>query len=179
MEIPLTVSTGKLKRLHLGDQLSVYFLSEGGVKNYFNSEVIGFREETIRLVLIKSPEPESITKVQRRNYLRMPAELEVAVKLQNKLQVTAMTDDVGGGGVSFICEGHIPFKSKEIISGWLLLPYKNGTIDHMQFKAEVVRLKTLETGRLLVMCSFTEITDAERQKVIRYCFERQLDFRKK
>lgn len=179
IEIPLSVKTGRLKRLFPGDPLSVYYLSDGGVKNFFNSEVLGFREETIRLVLIRSPEPDQITKVQRRNFLRVPAELEVAVKLHNKLQITAMTDDVGGGGLSFKCEGHLPVKSKEIISGWLLLQYKNGAVDHMPFKAEVVRLKVLEGGRQLVMCSFTEVADHERQKVIRYCFERQIEFRKK
>lgn len=179
MEIPLTVKTGRLKRLYPGDQLSAYFVTDGGVKNYFMSEVLGFREETIRLVLIKPPDPDQITKVQRRNFLRVSAVLEVAVKLQDKLQITAMTDDVGGGGLSFICDSHIPLKNKEIVSGWLLVSYRNGSVDHMPFKAEVVRIKTQESGQQLVMCSFTEIADHERQKVIRYCFERQLDFRKK
>jgi c-di-GMP-binding flagellar brake protein YcgR len=179
MEIPINVKTGRLRRLLPGDQISVYFLSDGGVKNFFNSEVMGFKEEVIRLVLIKVPEPEAITRVQRRSYLRVPAELEVAIKLQEKLQIVLVSDDVGGGGLSFTCEGHIPFKAKEIVSGWLLLHFKNGQVDHMPFKAEVVRIKPLETGRQLIMCSFTDIADPERQKVIRYCFERQLDFRKK
>ena len=179
MEIPISVKTGKLKRLIVGDQISAYFVSEGGVKNFFHSEVLGFREEVIRLVLIKLPEPESITRVQRRNYLRVPAELEIAVKLQNRLQIVGMTDDVSGGGLSFICDGHFPLKAKESISCWLLLTYKLGTIDHMPFVAEVVRVKPLESGKQLVMCSFLEIQEHERQKVIRYCFERQLDFRKK
>jgi c-di-GMP-binding flagellar brake protein YcgR len=180
MEIPINVKTGRFKRLYSGDQLSIYYLTEGGVKNYFNSEVIGFSEaEAIRLVLIKSPEPEQITKVQRRSFLRVPAELEIAVKLQNKLQITAITDDVGGGGVSFICDGHVPIKDKEIVTCWLLLNFKNGSIDHMPFSAQVVRIKSLETGKQLIMCSYVEIADHERQKVIRYCFERQLDFRKK
>lgn len=179
MEVPISVKTGRLKRLIPGDQLSVYFVTDGGVKNFFPSEVLGFREEVIRLVLIKPPEPDQITKVQRRNFLRVPALLEVAVKLHNRLQITAMTDDVGGGGLSFVCDSHIPVKNKESVSGWLLISFKNGAIDHMPFKAEVVRVKQLEGGQQLVMCSFTEIADHERQKVIRFCFERQLEFRKK
>lgn len=178
MEVPLSTKTGKLKRLYPGDQLSAYFITDGGVKNYFNTEVLGFREETIRLVIIKPPDPDQVTKVQRRNYLRVPAMLEVAIKLQNKLQITAMTDDVGGGGLSFVTEDHIPFRQSESISGWLLIHYRNGGLDHMQFQAEVVRIKDLEAGKKLVMCSFTDIQDTERQKVIRYCFERQLEFRK-
>lgn len=179
IEVPINVNTGRLKRLVNGDQISAYFLSQGGVKNFFNSDVAGFREEVIRLVLIRTPEQQAITRVQRRSYLRVPAELEVAVTIQDKLQIVAITDDVGGGGLSFICEGHIPLTIDAIVSGWLLLPFRNGTIDHMQFKAQVVRIKPMDNGRQLVMCSFAEVADIERQKVIRYCFERQLDFRKK
>ena len=178
IEVPISVKTGKLKRLVTGDQISAYFVSEGGVKNFFNSEVVGLREENIKIILIKVPELESITRVQRRNYLRVPAELEIAVKLQERLQVLGVTDDVSGGGLSFICDGNLPFKSKEIISCWLLLNYKAGTVDHMPFQAEIVRIKRLETGKQLLMCSFTDIVDHERQKVIRYCFERQFDLRK-
>jgi len=62
---------------------------------------------------------------------------------------------------------------------WVLLPYKNGTIEHAFFKPEVVRVKKLESGRYQVMAKFIEISDSERQKIIRYCFERQLEFRKR
>lgn len=179
IEVPLNVNTGRLKRLVHGDQISAYFLSQGGVKNFFNTEVAGFREEVIRLVLIRTPDQQSITRVQRRSYLRVPAELEVAVTVHDKLQIVAITDDVGGGGLSFICEGHIPVHVEAHVSGWLLLQFRNGTIDHMQFKAQVVRIKPLDNGRQLVMCSFSDVADVERQRVIRYCFERQLDFRKK
>jgi c-di-GMP-binding flagellar brake protein YcgR len=179
IEVPISVKTGRLKRLVIGDQISAHYVTDGGVKNFFNTEVLGLREEVIKLVLIKPPELESITRIQRRNYLRVPAELEIAVKLQERLQILGVTDDVSGGGLSFICDGQLPFKSKEIISCWLLLNYKTGTVEHMPFLAEIVRIKPLETGKQLLMCSFTNIAEHERQKVIRYCFERQFDLRKK
>jgi c-di-GMP-binding flagellar brake protein YcgR len=179
IEVPISVKTGRLKRLVAGDQISAHYITEGGVKNFFNTEVLGLREDVIKLVLIKPPELESITRVQRRNYLRVPAELEIAVKLQDKLQIIGVTDDVSGGGLSFICDGHYPFKSREIVTCWLLLSYKAGTIEHMPFHAEIVRIKPLETGKQLLMCSYTDIAEHERQKVIRYCFERQFDLRKK
>ncbi|UUZ94400.1 flagellar brake protein [Paenibacillus sp. P25] len=96
MEVPINEKTGRLKRLYPGDELSVYFISEGGVKNYFNSSVLGFTNDTIRLVLIKKPDPEAITKVQRRNFLRVPAELEIAAKFSDQLQFVSITDDVSG-----------------------------------------------------------------------------------
>lgn len=177
IEVPIEIGSGRMKRLFVGDELSVYFLTDNGVKNYFNTYVTGFADDVVQLIRIRKPDPESITKVQRRHFLRVVAELELAVKLKDGSRFVAMTDDVGGGGVSFLCDG----KNKMIVGDqlycWLLIPYKNGTIEHAPFEAEVVRVKKLETGRNLVMLKFISISDMERQKIIRYCFERQFDFR--
>ncbi|MDB5053792.1 MAG: glycosyl transferase [Bacilli bacterium] len=179
MEIPMRVKSGKIKRLYAGDELSAYYVTEGGVKNYFITSVLGFREDVVKLVVIKKPELEAITKVQRRNFLRVPAELEIAVKVSEHIQFMGLTDDVGGGGISFLCEKHMPIQVNNMASCWLLVPFKNGKVDHVPFKAEMVRVKPTEDDSLLVMLRFIEISDRDRQKIIRYCFERQLDFRKK
>ncbi|WP_274364487.1 flagellar brake protein [Paenibacillus thermotolerans] len=179
MEIPIDVQTGKLKRLEIGDQLAVHFITEGGVKNFFESEVIGFTQDVIRLVAIRKPEPNAITRTQRRTFLRVAAQLEIAAKIGEHLQFLALTEDVGGGGVSFLCDDHIPLKVNDLLSCWLLVPYRNGSVEHAQFKGEIVRVKNQEGGKQLVMMRFADIAQAEQQKIIRYAFERQLDFRKK
>ncbi|MCZ8512914.1 flagellar brake domain-containing protein [Paenibacillus filicis] len=179
MEVPINEKSGKLKRLYPGDELSAYFITEGGVKNYFNTSVLGFTDDVIRLVLIKKPEPDAITKVQRRNFLRVPAELEIAVKFSEQLKFVSLTDDVGGGGISLVCDSYIPVSSGYTVSCWLLVPYKNNQIEHVPFKSEIVRVKPMENSKQQVMLRFSEITDRDRQKIIRFCFERQLDFRKR
>lgn len=80
IEIPMQESNGRLKRLFMGDELSVYFLTEGGIKNYFNTYVLGFKEDVIRMVRIQKPETDSIFKIQRRSFFRVNADLELAVK---------------------------------------------------------------------------------------------------
>lgn len=179
MEIPIHEKTGKLKRLEIGDHLSVHFITEGGVKNYFESEVLGFTQDVIRLVAIKKPEADAITRMQRRTFLRVSAQLEIAVKIGDHLQFVTLTEDVGGGGVSFICDDHIPVKVNGMLACWLLIPYRNGTVEHAQFKGEIVRVKHQEGSKQLVMMRFDDIAQVEQQKIIRYAFERQLDFRKK
>ncbi|MFH5184764.1 flagellar brake protein [Paenibacillus sp. TAB 01] len=179
MEVPINENTGRLKRLYVGDEISTYFLTDGGVKNFFTSSVLGFTDDVIRLVLIKKPEPDAITKVQRRNFLRVPAELEVAVNYSEQLQFIAITDDVGGGGISFLCDGYVTLVPQQTVSCWLLINYKSGQVEHVFFKGELVRIKPLETGNQQVIVRYAEITDRDRQKIIRYCFERQLEFRKR
>ncbi|WP_141501031.1 flagellar brake protein [Paenibacillus luteus] len=177
IEIPISEKTGRYKRLFLGDELSVFFVSEDGIKNYFDSHVIGFKEDGVKLIKIRRPEPDRITKVQRRSFLRVPAELEIAVKMTNQVRFVCETDDVGGGGISFIAEGKWPLEPEMLLECWLLVPFKNGTIEHAFFRGEIVRVVELESGRKQAMIKYESINDSERQKVIRYCFEKQLEYR--
>ncbi|MFD0586878.1 flagellar brake protein [Paenibacillus sp. GCM10027627] len=177
VEYPISERTGRPKRLFLGDELAVYFVAGDGVKHYFDSHVIGFKEDGVRLVKIMKPDPEHMTKVQRRSFLRVPAELELAVKMSSHERFVCLTDDVGGGGISFICEGKWPLQSEQLLDCWLLVPYKNGSIEHVPFQAEVVRVNLLDTGRKQVMIKFASISDSDRGKIIRFCFEKQLEYR--
>lgn len=179
IEVPILEGTGRLKRLFLGDELSAYYFTQEGVKNYFNTHVLGFKEDAVKLIRVRKPDPESITKIQRRHFLRVAAELEIAVKLSGNIRFVGVTDDVGGGGISFVVDAKWPISQGTELDCWLLVPYRNGSVDHSQFKAEVVRVRTLENGKHQVMAKFSKIPDGERQRIIRYCFERQLDFRKR
>lgn len=177
IEIPMQENNGRLKRLFIGDELSVYFLTEGGMKNYFNTHVVGFKEDVIRMVRVNKPPEDSIFKIQRRSFFRVNAELELAVKDVLGSRFLVRTEDIGGGGTSFISDSKVKLGVGDKLFCWLLLPYRNGGTEHANFEAEIVRIKALENGRSLAMLKFISITDTERQKVIRYCFERQFDFR--
>ncbi|CAM4285026.1 MAG: PilZ domain-containing protein [Paenibacillus macerans] len=177
IEVPIESGSGRIKKLYIGDELSIYFLTDDGVKNYFNTYVLGFADEVVQLVRIRKPEAETITKIQRRHFLRVVASLEIAVKTKNNLRFVTYTEDVSGGGVSFICDGTYKLVQGDQLFCWLLLSFKNGSIDHVPFEAEVVRTKKLETGKAMIMIKFVSISDMERQKLIRYCFERQFDFK--
>ncbi|NBD22609.1 flagellar brake protein [Paenibacillus glycinis] len=179
IEIPILEGAGRYKRLFLGDELSAYFITQEGVKHYFNTHVIGFKEDTLKLIRVRKPDLESITKIQRRHFLRVAAELEIAITLSGNVRFIGVTDDVGGGGISFVADAKWPIEQGTELECWLLVPYRNGSVDHSQFVAEVVRVKTLENGKHQVMAKFAKISDGERQRIIRFCFERQLDFRKR
>ncbi|WP_339310390.1 flagellar brake domain-containing protein [Paenibacillus sp. FSL M7-0896] len=177
IEIPMQESNGRLKKLFIGDELSVYFLTEGGIKNYFNTHVLGFKEDVIRMVRLRKPAAESIFKIQRRSFFRVNAELELAVKDALGSRFLVRTEDIGGGGTSFLSDAKITLGVADKLACWLLVSYRNGSTEHVNFEGEIVRIKPLETGRNLVMVKFSAISDTERQKIIRYCFERQFDFR--
>lgn len=177
IEVPMEIGRNRLKRLYIGDELSAYFMGDGGVKHYFNTYVLGFTNDVVHQVRIRKPDPSSITQMQRRDFLRVPAELELAIQFKNGERCLVRTEDVGGGGVSYYSEGKQTVNTEDLLNCWLLVPYRNGSIEHVPFEAEVVRKKKLDNGKEQVMLKFISITDYERQKLIRYCFERQFDFR--
>ncbi|WP_040951215.1 flagellar brake protein [Gorillibacterium massiliense] len=177
LEIPMNEQTGRLKRFYVGDELSTYFVSDGGFKNFFTTTVMGYREDGIRQVIVRKPREEEIGRVQRRNFLRMPAELEVSLTTDLKQKVLGVTEDVGGGGISFTCEKNISLDKGRKTEGWLLLPPRNGKPDHVFFKGMVVRAIDTEFSKSVIM-RFTEMADKERQKIIRFCFEREQIIRK-
>lgn len=178
LEIPLDEKSRRYYRTQQGEELQLYFFTAEGVKHTFTTQVTGFRTDVVKLVAVRKPELEEITKDQRRSFLRVEANLELAVKVGDKLRFVAITEDVGGGGASFLCDRKWPIVTQTILNCWLLLSYKSGSISHAGFDGEVVRVMPVEPDKHLVMMRFKEIADSDQQKIIRYCFERQLDKRK-
>lgn len=177
IEVPMRSDNGRLKKLFIGDELSVFFMSESGVKNYFSTHVMGYKEDVIRMIRLQKPPVESIMKIQRRSYLRVAAELELAARTPAGQRFLVRTEDIGGGGTSFWCDPKVNLEVGDMLSCWLLLTMRNGDPEHVDFDGEVVRTKELENGRLLAMIKMNRISDNSRQKIIRFCFERQFDFR--
>ncbi|MDO3409592.1 PilZ domain-containing protein [Saccharibacillus sp. CPCC 101409] len=176
MLVELPIRAGRMSRLRLGEELSVYHMTEDGIKYYFTSHVLGYQDDSVPLMRISKPLPEDISKVQRRHYLRVPARVEIALQAP-EFHFTALTSDLSGGGLSFVADAGHPVQVNQEISGWILLAYKSGSVDHVAFAGEVLRIKEPGSGRNTVSIRFTRVADTERQKLIRYCFERQLDFR--
>lgn len=178
IEVPLDEKSRRYYRAEQGETLQLYFFTAEGVKHIFTTQVTGFRKDTVNLVSIRKPNLEEISKDQRRSYLRVEANLELAVRMADKLKFVAITEDVGGGGVSFTCDRKWPIVQNTVLHCWLLLTYKGGSIAHASFEGEVVRVLPVEPDKHLIMMRFKDIADSDQQKVIRYCFERQLDKRK-
>lgn len=177
IEFPINTVTGKVKRLHVGDALSAHFITTTGVKHFFETYVSNVITGEFPLVELARPNVNEMTAIQRRNFFRVMIEVDISVKKENGQISVFKTDDIGGGGVSFIVDRHDYFETGEIIDCWILLPHRNGTIEHSNFKGEVLRLKELETGRKIVMVKFNEIIESERQRVIRFLFEKQIELR--
>lgn len=175
LEIPLDEKSRRYYRPQVGEQFRIFYFTKDGVKHLFTTSVTGVKKEAVTLFSVRKPNLEEIEREQRRSFLRVEAQLELAVRIGDKIRFTAITDDVGGGGLSFRTDRKWPIVPGAALSCWLLLTYRNGNISHAKFDGEVVRVMPVEPDRHLVMMRFLDIQDPEQQKIIRFCFERQLD----
>lgn len=178
IEMPMDKS-GQWFKPYVGEELAIYYIGADSAKHCFLSTVLGYKEDVLPLVVIQSPDPTSIIKIQRRQYFRVPAELEVALQWKERTDYLCITYNIGGGGIALLFDGDVSIGEGERVEGWLLLPMKNGATHHVKFAGEVIRVSPFEgTTKNLVTLKFVDIAEKDRQSIIRYCFDRQLEFRK-
>lgn len=184
IEVPIQVGTGRTGTYAEGAEWIVWYVAVDGARMEFRAPLVGTRDENIRLWLIGKPDREHMNRVQRRHFVRVSAEFEIAVKLNDKVRgchFLARTVDVSGGGLAFVCPDRHLLREGDQLDLWLCLAGKAGAVAHARAAGEVVRVNVPdEPGQdVLVSVKFTDISEGDRAKVIRACFERQLEMRKK
>jgi c-di-GMP-binding flagellar brake protein YcgR len=184
IEMPLAEKTGKIGFFPEGCEIEAWFYGKDGSKIFFLCSVLGRRKERIPLTLLTHPVADDIIRTQRREFLRVPCYDEVAIHPVTKGEFTpflAKTIDLSGGGLAFVLPQKPELNAGSQIKWWLSLPLKTGTFLHPSGHGEIVRVIEPSEKGLSYKCpmEFSEVVETERQKVIKYCFERQLEIRKK
>lgn len=184
IELPTSESTGRTGVFRPGTSCLVWYVGEDGSRYEFQSSIVSRESGHIPVLLLQLPKKEEIVRTQRRNYLRIETALDIAVKHQDPMRryhFLARTIDISGGGLSFTCDESYRLREKDVLQVWIALPSKNGQVQHAFAELEVVRQKAPEEKGLHQWISgkFTNISEQDRVKVVRACYERQLELRKK
>lgn len=184
IELPTSENTGRTGVFQPGTACVVWYVGEDGSRYEFRSTIVGRQSNHIPVLLLQLPAKEEIVRTQRRNYLRIDTTVDIAVKLNDPIRryhFLARTLDISGGGLSFSCEEGYHLQEKDNLHVWISLPNKNGQVQHAFVEMEIVRQKPAEEKGLHQWISgkFTQISEQDRAKVVRACYERQLELRKK
>ncbi len=184
IELPTSEETGRTGLFGAGAACEVWYVGEDGSRYEFHSSITGRRSEPIPVLFLQLPPKEEILRTQRRNYLRIDTALDIAVKLEDPIRnyhFVARTVDISGGGLSFTCDESFRIQDHDSLKVWISMPSKTGQVQHAYAVVEVVRQKPAEKKGLHQWISgkFTEISEQDRVKVVRACYERQLELRKK
>ena len=176
IELPIDKRTGGFKLITEGMEIKIYYLSSSGQYS-FSTKVIGMVKEQIPIILIELP--EEYKRIQRRNFIRVPAFVEVSYKELDDYDSSwniVKTIDISGGGMQFVIPILKNIKFNQEIKGWIVLPYNNGKIEHIKFIGRVVRVyKSREKSDInLISIEFIDINEIMRAKIIKYSYEKQV-----
>jgi len=178
--------TDQLIELIRENEVSVYVYNDSKELYMFPSKVI---VESGKLCVIK-PNPNDVQKVQRRQFFRI--QTSAVVKLEPVQEETDpqspetaedkpemidyFTYDISGGGISLKGADPVLFKVKDEIKGLLYLDNVDERRE-VPFTAQIVRFDN-HPGSLCCL-NFTNIREADRNAVIRFCIKKQSEQRLK
>ncbi|MFA9556124.1 flagellar brake protein [Evansella sp. AB-rgal1] len=179
IDYPVEEVSKKAHFLLEGTQCRAWFVGKDKAIYLFNTEVLGKLEREFPMLVLSDPKSENYIRIQRRQYVRIELPIDVAVQpLSNNVHpFTTVTIDISGGGMALLLPSNHTLKQDDEVNSWLPLHYQSGEITYINVTAKVVRIipeKDNDKGSF----QFVAIKEGDRQKIVRFCFEKQLAHRK-
>ncbi|WP_330949577.1 flagellar brake protein [Virgibacillus sp. MG-45] len=181
IDFPVCLASQKSVFFNVGDQLSFSYVSSDQTVYEFFSVVKKKVQLPIQALAMDYPDEDRIKTIQRRNFVRIETAIDVAVHPNDTMifPFTTVSTDISGGGISIIIPTDTSIKEGEKVDLTLVLSWTSGLIDYVQVTAEVIRFIQLENKKQTASLKFIYISNDTRQQIIRYCFEKQREARKK
>jgi c-di-GMP-binding flagellar brake protein YcgR len=177
IDYPINVHTKKTSFLMDGSQFRATFMNEAKLSYAFNTEVLGRKGGTVPMIILACPPEEEFIKIQRREYVRVETKADVAVEFDGQFH-QFVTEDISAGGLALLINKPINFKDNDLVKLTIVLPFTNGDLKYIETEAVVIRIFEKE-GFTTASIQFTDTDDIDKQHIVRFCFERQLQLRKK
>lgn len=181
IDYPVNLETQRTVFLLDGTQLKASFIAKNGSVYLFQTEVMGRLKQNIPMLKLYYPGEEHLIKIQRRQFVRIEAPVDVAVHpINNEFEpFTTITEDISAGGAALILPKNHLFHNGDTFYLWMSLPMNSGEYHYLKLKSKAIRLiENKETNNLLSI-QFLETSGQEKQLLLRFCFEKQLELKKK
>ena len=177
IDYPINTITKKTAFLIDGAQFRVTFNDESKQSFAFSTEILGRKKGNIPMIRLSCPPKDEFIKIQRREFVRVETPVDVALEYDNRF-IQLVAEDISAGGVLLPLREAINFKEGDTVRLTIVLPYTNNEIRYVQTDALVVTIFERK-NRILASLQFTDTDDMDKQYIVRFCFERQLQIRKK
>ncbi len=182
IDYPISLKTNRTAFLLDGTKLTATFIGHDGSSIYsFESEVEGRIKRNIPMLMISYPGDKNVVKIQRRQFVRIDTAVDIAIHpLEYEFApVTAITMDISAGGATVLTPAETGLKAGMTVQTWLVLIMQNGDYHYMKLQSRIVRNTPYSETRNKVSLQFIDTTSGEKQMLLRLCFERQLENKKK
>jgi len=168
---PVFVPSGNYVTVIFTDNLCVYS---------FRSKVIANYNQRIPFMVVKTP--DKLEKIQQREYVRVPINLNVLLSYTDEddqtREIWCKSRDLSGGGLMLV--NSKPFKLSKGDEVNLTFHLEGETIS---VKGEIMRvyheLDISGIERHILGVKFKELSEKDRQKIIKFVYQRQIELRRK
>lgn len=178
--LPVNEETNRTDIFLTGESCEAQFVTKEQSMYAFQTKIIGRKKSNIPMIMLKRPGKNNYSRIQRRAYVRVNYQTEIVIQSceNDSPPYTTVTLDISGGGIGILYKDHHKLKEHETVQCWLSLPMQSGKNIPIQELCKVARIQNEDTA-CKVSLEFVEINDANRENIVRFCFERQLDERRK
>ncbi|MFC4324152.1 flagellar brake protein [Litchfieldia salsa] len=182
IDYPINELTGKSAFFMNGTRLKGSFVGQDNSIYLFDTEVVGRMIKEIPMVIISFPGYEKLKRIQRRQFVRIDVNVDVAVhsKQQRFSPFVTLSTDISAGGASIILPNKNQCQAGDELITWFALPMVSGENQFLKLESKLIRVLTdKETGRKRASLQFINPNNNEVQVVTKFCFEKQVSLRKK
>ena len=175
IDYPAHIETGKTAYFMNGTQLYVSFSDKLKMSYAFKTEVSGREMKNIPMLKLDYPGDKQLIKIQRREFVRVETSIDVAV-IKDDYKAQLVGEDISAGGIALNLPGTVSFEENDIVGLYIVLPFINRETKYIQTDGEIVRIWE-DNGKNIASIKFEGISGEQRQQIVRFCFERQLQMR--
>lgn len=174
IDYPISEATDKPRFFLEGTEFHASFIGKDEAVYAFKTEVTGRVKKNIPMLVLRDPGKDGYSRIQRREFVRIDASLDLAVYSKENMfePFTTITNDISGGGMSVTLPDNHKLQRHDHILAWISIPYRSGEIQYLNVEAVVIRVR-LKDGWSRASFKFERLEEGAREKIIRYAFEKQ------
>ncbi|UOQ47560.1 PilZ domain-containing protein [Gracilibacillus caseinilyticus] len=181
IDYPIDVQTNRTQLFPVGSEFQALFTENYSLFS-FPSQIIGKANINNIPTLIMNFDKEQLKKIQRREFVRVESLLDISVRSRNQepsfVPFTSVTHDISGGGLSILIKNNLVINEGEMLDIMLVLPLDN-EIEYLHLIGTAIRIHSICENNNILSVKFVEIDKKDQQHIIRYCFIKQLENRRK
>lgn len=169
IDFPVHEQTKRTSVFSIHEYIIVQY-TKNNVVFEFRGKVLDKVSKNVPALKLKLPAKEDLKRIQRRQYVRVETDVDVAVHCPNDSfpPFTTVTRDISGGGASlYVLDQSLEINQK--LKLYFVLNSKDG-YEYIETEAQIVRFQT-ENEVKTASVKFLIDDENKRQKIIQYCFE--------
>lgn len=176
---PVDVVTGRTVILHNDMEVTVEFVGKDEVPYRFISRIKGKVKDKLQMICLEVPPREKMKRIQRRQYVRTDAVLDVQIQPGNEEEIRTLSYNISAGGIAVVLADVLSFQSGESLRLIIRLPEEEHT-RQIETEAVVKRIfNDPKSEKRKMTLEYSEIAAGDQQALLQYCIRRQLNKRRK